>query len=107
MDTRRRMGEDRPVRSPQIAVAAAVVALVACAPAQAAWSGDVSGTTATLTGDGANDLLEIETSGMFLWHSALGAGYSSNLDWNSSPAITETIPLSAQLQVVIHGEDGD
>jgi hypothetical protein len=90
-------------------VLAAVVAatLAVSAPAQAAWTGDVGGTAVHLNGDGTNDLVEIDTSGAFLSHSGLGAGYSSGIDWNSSPAITQTVPLVAQLKVVIEGNGGD
>jgi len=89
------------------ALLAAVVLLLATGSAQAAFTGDVTATEATLVGDGSADLLQIGTSSGFLTHSAAGPGYSSGFDWNSSPAITELVPLNAQLKVVIEGGGGD
>src|SRR4051794_21612253 len=99
--------DDRGMRIPLLALAAALALALGAAPAQAVWTGDVAGTQATLSGDDANDLLQVGVSGAYLKHSAAGPGFASALDWNSSPAITETIPLGAQLRVVIEGGGGD
>jgi hypothetical protein len=99
--------DDRPMRIPLLVLAATLALALGAAPAQAAWTGDVAGTQATFSGDGSNDLLQVGVSGAYLKHSAAGPGFASALDWNSSPAITETIPLGAQLRVVIEGGGGD
>ena len=90
-----------------VLAAAAVALLVSTAPAQAAWTGDVTASEAKLTGDGALDLLQIGTNGAYLSHSYAGPGFSSDIDWNGSPAVTELVPLAAQLRVVIEGGGGD
>src|SRR4051812_22275452 len=77
--------DDRAMRIPLLAFAAALALALAAAPAQAAWTGDVAGTQATFSGDGANDLLQVGVSGNYLTHSAAGPGFASALDWNSSP----------------------
>lgn len=89
------------------AVLAAAALLLIAAPAQAGWTGDVTATEAKLTGDGALDLLQIGTNGAYLSHSYAGPGFSSDIDWNGSPAVTEFVPLAAQLHVVIEGGGGD
>src|SRR5215213_5006808 len=99
-------GDDRPVRFPISVLTAFVALLAATAPAQAAWTGDVSGNAVHIRGDSASDLLQIGISGGFLSHSAAGPGYASATDWNSSPAITQSVPLAAQLKVVVEGGDG-
>ena len=107
MDRAARRADDRSVIPFRVVLATVVALVVLTAPAQAAWTGDVGSTQAVLTGDSSLDLLQIGTSGNYLSHSPAGPGFASALDWNSSPAITETIPLAAQIRVVIEGGDGD
>ena len=99
--------DDRRVIPFRVVLATVAALLVLTAPAQAAWTGDVGSTQAVFTGDSSLDLLQVGTSGAYLSHSPAGPGFSSAIDWNSSPAITETIPLAAQIRVVIEGGDGD
>jgi len=89
------------------ALAAAVALLLVTGPAEAAWTGDVTPTEVKLTGDNSLDLLQINTQGAYLSHSYAGSGFSSGIDWNSSPAVTEFVPLAAQARVVIEGGGDD
>src|SRR5690349_4980719 len=85
--TRSRSG-DTPVRPLKLlaALAAALMASLAAnaLPADAAaTSASISGTSATLNLDGANDNETVSVSGGLLVHTAVGGGLNSTSDWDS------------------------
>ena len=89
-----------------VALAAALALLALSAPAQA-FTGEVTANEVKIVGDDTSDLLQIGSDSGLLTHSPAGAGYASKYDWNSSPAITQFVPNSAQLRVLVLGNGGD
>ena len=95
------------MRLASIALTAVTAALIYAAPANAAYTADVNGADAYVQGDGSlTDSLWIGVSGNFLKHNQTGAGYSSNIDWNSTAGVSETIPTSGVVRVHIDGGAG-
>lgn len=87
-----------------------VAALAAATPAQAVYTSTVSGTTATMTGDAAGDLLVVYENGGLLAHSrdALGdPDFSSPFDWNTAVAGDQTIANAAGSAVTVNAGDGN
>ena len=84
-----------------------LVLLFAATPAQAAWTGEVNATEVKVTGGSSLDVLQIGTSGGYLTHSYAGPGYANEFDWNSSPAVVQNVPNSAQQHVVVEGGGDD
>jgi Ca2+-binding RTX toxin-like protein len=83
--------------------ATAACALALPAAANAAVTGAVTGDTATLTGDGANDNIAITVSGANLRHNL--AGFNSNIDFDSAVAGDQTLTAAGTL--TIDGGGGD
>jgi len=86
---------------------AAFGVLLAAHPASAALSSaTLAGSTATLTFDGADDVLTVDDSGGRLRHNAI-AGLETVLDW-SSAAGEQTLPATtASLLVLNFGAGAD
>jgi Ca2+-binding RTX toxin-like protein len=78
--------------------------------AQAIYTSAVSGNTATLTGDSANDTIIIDVSGVNLQHNrftAGDAGFNSNLDWDSIQLGDQTLPNTPDVTVNINAGTGN
>ena len=73
--------------------ATAAAALAIPAAANAAVTGTVTGDTATLTGDAANDNIIISVSGDKLRHNL--AGFNSNIDFDSATPGDQTLTAAA------------
>jgi Ca2+-binding RTX toxin-like protein len=90
-------------RTAVLATAVAAAALAVPATANAAVTGTVSGDTATLTGDAANDNIIISSDGTNLRHNL--AGFNSNIDFDSATAGNQTLTTAGTL--TIDGGGGD
>ncbi len=94
-------------------LAALVAALAAsfaatAAPAEAAvGSASISGRTATLNLDGADDNVTVSVSGGLLVHGQTTGGLNSGSDWDSATAGDQTVPADGTFTVVINGGDGN
>jgi hypothetical protein len=88
--------------------AALVAGLAAsAAPADAAVSSaSISGPTATLNLDGADDAVAVTVAGGVLVHGQTTGGLATGADWDSTTAGEQTIPAAAATNVVINGGDG-
>jgi Ca2+-binding RTX toxin-like protein len=97
-------------RTRTTALAAGAVALGLALPstAPAAYSGAISGTTATLTGDAAGDNVTVTTAGALLSHNLpLAQGFNSATDFDSTAAGDQTLPADATIDLVIDAGAGD
>ncbi|HYM57947.1 MAG TPA: calcium-binding protein, partial [Solirubrobacteraceae bacterium] len=87
-----------------VAALAAAAALALPATAGATYSGAVSGTEATLTGDDAADSLTIDVAGGNLTHDRPAAeGFASNADFDSTVAGDQTVPATGSLTIAAGG----
>jgi Ca2+-binding RTX toxin-like protein len=94
-----------PRRTAALAAIAAAAALAAPTAANAAVTGSVaSATAATLTGDNANDTITIGSNGTNLTHNPL-AGFNSNIDFDSTQPLDQTLTAAGAL--TINGGGGD
>src|SRR5436309_15534567 len=92
------------------ALAAALVAGfgATAGPANAAASSaSISGTTATLNLDGADDNVTVSVSGGLLVHGQTTGGLNSGSDWDSSTAGDQTVPANGTFTVAVNGGDGN
>ena len=91
------------------ALAMALAAFAATAvPAQAAVSSaSISGTTATLNFDGADDTETVSVSSGLLVHTSTGGGLASTADWDSATAGDQTVTANGTFTVVVNGGDGN
>jgi Ca2+-binding RTX toxin-like protein len=94
-------------------LAAFVTALAAslgatAVPASAAVSSaSISGMTATLNLDGADDNVTVSVSGGLLVHGQTTGGLNSGSDWDSATAGDQTVPADGTFGVVVNGGDGN
>src|SRR5438067_6921482 len=92
------------------ALAAALVAGfgATAVPASAAVSSaSISGTTATLNLDGADDNVTVSVSGGLLVHGQTSGGLNSGSDWDSATPGDQTVPADGTFGVVVNGGDGN
>jgi Ca2+-binding RTX toxin-like protein len=92
------------------ALAAALAASFAATavPAEAAVSSaSISGTTATLNLDTADDNVTVSVSGGMLVHGQTTGGLNSGSDWDSATPGDQTVPANGTFSVVINGGDGN
>ena len=96
-------------RSPIVAVLGIALAVgFAASPADAALSSaSISGTTATLNFDGADDNATVAVSGGLLVHTASGGGVNSASDWDTGTAGDQTVTADGTFTVVLNGGDGN
>lgn len=76
----------------------------------AAWTGTVSGNTATLTGGSGDDTITIGVQDFWLKHNRFTAGdpgFASDLDWDSSTPGSQLILNDGGSTVNINGGDGN
>jgi Ca2+-binding RTX toxin-like protein len=77
-------------------------------PAQAAVSSaSITGKTATLNLDGADDNVTVSVSGGLLVHGQTTGGLASGADWNSAMAGDQTVAADGTFSVVVNGGDGN
>src|SRR5437660_12359706 len=92
------------------ALAAALVAGfgATAVPAEAAVSSaSISGTTATLNLDGADDNVTVSVSGGLVVHGQTTGGLNSSSDWDTATAGDQTAPADGTFTVVVNGGDGN
>src|SRR5437763_575487 len=78
------------------------------APADAAVSSAaISGTTATLNLDSADDNVTLSVSGGLLVHGQTTGGLNGGSDWDSATPGAQTVPADDTFSVVINGGDGN
>src|SRR6478672_8125399 len=99
-------------RVPATVIAAFAAALAAFTinadPAQAAASSaSISGTTATLNLDAANDTETVSVSNGLLVHTATGGGLNSASDWDSATPGDQTVPANGTFTVVVKCGEGN
>jgi Ca2+-binding RTX toxin-like protein len=97
------------VKKLALVVLAACAVLALPAAANAAYIGAVVGTTATLTGDAAGDTLTIGVDAGNLTHNRFAAGdpgFASNIDFDSTLPLDQTIP-AATGSLTINAGGGD
>jgi len=92
-----------PRRTAALAAVAAAAALAAPSAASAAVTGVVTGDTATLTGDAANDTITIGSNGVNLTHNTI-AGLESATDFDSAGGVQ---PLTVNATLTINPGGGD
>jgi Ca2+-binding RTX toxin-like protein len=73
----------------------------------AASSASISGTTATLNLDAANDTETVSVSNGLLVHTATGGGLNSASDWDSEMPGDQTVPADGTFTVVVNGGEGN
>ena len=100
------------MRSPRIlaalgAVLAASLATTASPAHAAVTSASMSGSTATLNLDGADDNVTVSVSNGQLVHGQTTGGLNSGADWDSSTAGDQTVPANGTFNVVVNGGDGN
>jgi hypothetical protein len=78
---------------------------VGASSAQATVTGDLTGTTATFTGDGGIDFLTISKSGGELRHSSTDPGFASSADFDSVDGGVQTLPDTAAAHVIVNAGD--
>jgi Ca2+-binding RTX toxin-like protein len=77
-------------------------------PADAAvTSASITGKTATLNLDGADDNVTVSASGGLLVHGQTTGGLASGSDWDSGTAGDQTVAADGTFSVVINGGDGN
>jgi Ca2+-binding RTX toxin-like protein len=92
-----------PRRTAALAAIAAAAALAAPSAASAAVTGVVTGDTATLSGDAANDTITIGSNGVNLTHNTI-AGLESATDFDSAGGVQ---PLTVNATLTINPGGGD
>ena len=70
-------------------------------------SASITGTTATLNFDGADDNATVSVSGGLLVHNASGGGVNSASDWNSGTVGDQTVAADGTFTVALNGGDGN
>ena len=94
-------------RAAALVAVTAAAALALPAAANAAVDGvRTSATTATLTGDEANDNIAISVSGANLAHNITGNGFNSNIDFDNVAPDDQTVPADTG-RLTIDGGAGD
>jgi Ca2+-binding RTX toxin-like protein len=91
-------------------VTVAALALLAPASARADFTSTLSGSVATMTGDGANDRLAIDAEGIFLRHNRFAAGDSgfvSGLDFNSAMDLEQKLANFEGAVLTLNAGGGD
>src|SRR5688500_7350956 len=79
----------------------------AATPANAAvTSASTEGLTATLTLDGAQDIVTVTVSDGLLVHGQLTGGLNSGKDWSSAEEGDQTVPADGTFTVIVDGGDG-
>src|SRR3954452_10475826 len=87
-------------------LAASYVAIAS--PAHAAvTTASISGNTATLNLDGADDNVTVSVSNGLLVHGQTTGGLNSGADSDSSTAGVQTVPANGTFNVVVNGGDGN
>ena len=77
-------------------------------PAQAAVSSaSITGSTATLNLDGADDNVTVSVSGGLLVHGQTTGGLNSGADWDSAAQGDQTVPANGTFGVVVNGGGGN
>jgi hypothetical protein len=92
------------------ALAAALAATFAATavPADAAVSSaSITGATATLNLDGADDNVTVSVSGGLLVHGQTTGGLNSGADWDSATAGDQTVPADGTFGIVVNGGGGN
>jgi Ca2+-binding RTX toxin-like protein len=101
-------GNWRTRRTGLIAAVAAAAALAVPGAASAAVTGTVSGTTATLTGDGAADTIVISTNAGLLQHNlGTATGFTDPTDFDSTVAGPQTLPAATATLTIDAGAGDD
>jgi Ca2+-binding RTX toxin-like protein len=91
-----------------LAVALAGTFAATANPAGAAVSSaSISGATATLNLDGADDNVTVSVSGGLLMHGQTTGGLNSGADWDSATPDDQTVPADGTFGVVVQGGDGN
>jgi hypothetical protein len=75
--------------------------------AYAAYTSTLVGTTATLAGDAADDIIIIDVSGGNLRHNLSDPGFNSGFDWDTTVAGDQTLTNAPGVTVTINAGDGD
>ena len=89
-------------RTAAIAAIAAVAALAVPGAANAAVTGAVSGNSAVLTGDAANDNIVVSVDGGLLRHNlGTATGFNSANDFDSGVAGDQTLTTAATLTIAV------
>ena len=96
----------------RVVLIAGLLLALSTAPAEAAFTSTLTGTSATLTGTSANDVLEITstTSSGTLRHNRFAAGdpgFASDSDWNTSVGGVQSLNGSGATQVAVNTSSGD
>jgi Ca2+-binding RTX toxin-like protein len=77
-------------------------------PADAAVSSaSITGTSANLNFDGADDNETVSVAGGLLVHAAIGGGLNSASDWDSAAPGDQTVPADGTFDVNVSGGDGN
>jgi hypothetical protein len=84
--------------------AAHVLALALPATALADYTGTITGQTASLKGSGS---VVLTTSGGLVHHNAIGSGFASDTDFDSSAAGVQTVPDTGGWEVDVTGGGSD
>jgi Ca2+-binding RTX toxin-like protein len=90
-----------------VAALTATGALAMPALANASFGSAISGTTVTLTGDGASDALTFADAGGLLTHNLTGNGFNSTSDFDNVAAGDQTVPANDTIAVVVNAGAGD
>ena len=90
-----------------IAVMAASSAATAAPASAAVSSASITGTTATLNLDGADDNVAVSVSGGLLVHGQTTGGLNGGSDWDSGTPGDQTVPADGTFRVVVNGGDGN
>jgi Ca2+-binding RTX toxin-like protein len=86
---------------------AASFATIAVPAGAAVSSAEISGETATLNLDGADDNVTVSVVGGLLVHGQTTGGLNSGSDWQSEKDGDETVPADGTFTVVVSGGDGN
>jgi Ca2+-binding RTX toxin-like protein len=98
----------RPTMLAALATAVAASFAATAVPAGAAVSSaSITGTTATLNLDGADDNVTVSVAGGLLVHGQTTGGLNSGSDWNSATGGDQTVPADGTFRVVVNGGDGN
>jgi Ca2+-binding RTX toxin-like protein len=98
----------RPTILAALATAVAASLAATAVPAGAAVSSaSITGTTATLNLDGADDNVTVSVAGGLLVHGQTTGGLNSGSDWNSATDGDQTVPADGTFSVVVNSGDGN
>jgi Ca2+-binding RTX toxin-like protein len=98
----------RPTILAALATAVAASFAATAVPASAAVSSaSITGTTATLNLDDADDNVTVSVSGGLLVHGQTTGGLNSGSDWDSATGGDQTVPADGTFRVVVNGGDGN